>query len=61
MAHQENSEEWLWRMYREVAQFVHNPSVTSEAELMSLIAQYRKEQGSEMRSKDEHEWVMNYQ
>jgi len=61
MVNQENTEVWLWRMYREVAQFVHDPSATSEAELMSLIAQYRKEQGPSMHTKDEHEWVMNYQ
>ena len=61
MVNSENNEVWLWRMYREVAQFVHNPSATSEAELMSLIAQYRKEQAPVINNKDEHEWVMNYQ
>ncbi len=61
MVNQENTEVWLWRIYREVAQFVHNPSVTSETELMKLLAEYRNEQQMETTSKDEHEWLMNYQ
>ncbi len=53
---------WLWRLYREVAQYVHNPNATNEMELLTLVSQYRKEAERQQRASggDEHEWAMNY-
>lgn len=32
---------WLWRMYREVAEYVSCPSAEAELRLRSLIGEYR--------------------
>ncbi|HGX92382.1 MAG TPA: hypothetical protein ENK35_03610 [Candidatus Tenderia sp.] len=62
MEHNTSTEKWLWRMYREVAQYVHNPSAANEVELLNLVSQYRKEaeQQNKTASDDEHEWAMNF-
>ena len=52
---------WLWRMYREVAEYVHNPSAANEIELINSISQYRKHaEQANIASSDEHEWAMNF-
>ncbi len=62
MENSTSTDRWLWRMYREVAQYVHNPSPANELELINLVTQYRKEaeQLDRSSSDDEHEWAMNF-
>ena len=33
---------WLWRLYREVAEYVNQPSVSGEQEIRALLAEYRE-------------------
>ena len=56
------TDKWLWRMYREVAQYVHAPTAANEAELLNLISQYRKQVAgtASAANHDEHEWAMDY-
>ena len=56
-----STEWWLWQMYRQVAQYVNNPDAITEAQLRSLIDQYReftRQQGLGLRRG--HEWVMDF-
>lgn len=56
---------WLWKMYRQVAVFVNQPSASTEAKLTELIQQYQEFHKTQCylgdtRPRDEHEWAMNY-
>ena len=57
------SDWWMWQMYRQVAQFIHNPCEHSEARLMGLMAEYRarcRGSGPCRNTGDEHEWAMDF-
>lgn len=38
---QRTSDWWLWRMYRQVADFIHQPSEENARRLRALIEEYR--------------------
>lgn len=61
-----SSDWWLWQMYRQVAVFVNQPSDSTEAKLTMLMEQYQEFYKSQAfngeipRSRDEHEWAMDF-
>ena len=61
MNHALTQEEWLNHFYREIKDFIANPSATAEAQLKSLVTEYRlcHESPFRLADKDEHEWVMD--
>jgi len=61
-------QEWLWRIYRQVAEYVHTPDAGRKARINSLLTQYlylcnqsQQSAGERInRTRDEHEWLMDF-
>lgn len=61
MKQNELKDEWLWRIYRAVAQYVHSPNVINETEVTDLVQQYRQQAETPGKGPvDEHEWALNF-
>ncbi len=57
-----STEWWRWQLYRQIADYLHQPNITAQASLNALLQAYRHQhQGLQTPPKDEHEWVMDWQ
>jgi hypothetical protein len=57
-----STEWWRWKLYRQIAEYLHQPSVAGQAAVQSLLQAYREQQLQSPPSalRDEHEWVMDW-
>jgi len=57
-----STEWWKWKVYKQAADFLHDPSDASEARLKSAINAYRShyEHRRDKAGGDEHQWAMNF-
>ncbi len=54
---------WRWKLYRQIADYLHQPSVAGQADVQALLQAYRDQQLSQLPQpphRDEHEWVMDW-
>lgn len=53
---------WMWRVYKQAADFLHDPNDASEARLKATITAYRShhECRGDKAAGDEHQWAMNF-
>ncbi len=53
---------WLWRMYRQVAEFVNDPSEENRARLDALTLEYRHSRLQQrVGLTRDHDWVVDFQ
>jgi len=52
----------MWKIYKQAADFLHDPSDASEARLKSAISAYRSHHERRRHSAggDEHQWAMDF-
>jgi hypothetical protein len=57
-----STEWWRWKLYRQIAEYLHQPSVAGQATVQSLLQAYRDQQlqSPQFAPRDEHEWVMDW-
>ena len=57
-----STEWWRWKLYRQIAEYLHHPSVDGQAAVHTLLQAYRDQQLQPAHSahRDEHEWVMDW-
>ncbi len=60
MTDRAHTDGWRWVIYRQVADWLADPSDSREARLKALIVQYRLEHQRVRRDGDEPEWAMDY-
>jgi hypothetical protein len=52
---------WRWKLYRQIADYLHQPTVTGQAAVNALLQTYRdQQQPTRPAHQDEHEWVMDW-
>lgn len=58
-----NIEWWRWKLYRQIADYLHRPSVEGQAAVQAMLQAYRDQQQNPAPRpphRDEHEWVMDW-
>lgn len=58
-----STEWWRWQLYRQIADYLHQPNSSAQASLNALLQAYRQQQQGQqpLPQRDEHEWVMDWQ
>ena len=54
---------WRWKLYRQIADYLHQPSVEGQAAVQAMLQAYRDQLDSHALRpphRDEHEWVMDW-
>lgn len=56
-----STEWWRWKMYRQIAEYLHQPSVQGQTGIHALLQAYRKQrEPARPQSQDEHEWGLEW-
>ena len=57
-----STEWWRWKLYRQIAEYLHQPSVAGQAAVHALLQAYRDQQAQPPASnaRDGHEWVVDW-
>ncbi len=56
------TEWWRWKIYRRIAEYLHDPSFQGQMGIHAMLQAYREQQQSDTATahQDEHEWGLNW-